>query len=103
MMLQINCSFTTVTVNNASVKRTYGGKRFRTSQCLALALFTEPDKGGYSNMISYLNSSTMEWTTASPQLAIIVHCEIPRDDLFSDDFGFKINILASNPAHIFVL
>jgi hypothetical protein len=30
-------------------------------------------------------------------------CEIPRDDLFSDDFGFKINTLATNLAHIFIL
>jgi hypothetical protein len=27
-------------------------------------------------------------------------CEIPRDDLFSDDFGFKINALVTNFAHI---
>jgi hypothetical protein len=30
-------------------------------------------------------------------------CEIPRDDLFSDDFGFKINKLVCNLAHIFIL
>jgi hypothetical protein len=31
-------------------------------------------------------------------------CEIrPRDDLFSDDFGFKMNTLASNFAHILIL
>jgi hypothetical protein len=30
-------------------------------------------------------------------------CEIPRDDLFSDDFGFKINTLVNNLAHIFIL
>jgi hypothetical protein len=30
-------------------------------------------------------------------------CEIPRDDLFSDDFGFKINRLVCNHAHIFIL
>jgi hypothetical protein len=34
--------------------------------------------------------STAPWTT----------CEIPRDGLFSDDFGFKIN---TNLAHIFIL
>jgi hypothetical protein len=30
-------------------------------------------------------------------------CEIPRDDLFSDDFGNKINTLVSNLAHIVIL
>jgi hypothetical protein len=29
--------------------------------------------------------------------------EMPRDDLFSDNFGFKINTLVSNLAHIFIL
>jgi hypothetical protein len=24
-------------------------------------------------------------------MVILTFCEIPRDDLFSDDFGFKIN------------
>jgi hypothetical protein len=32
-----------------------------------------------------------------------IPCEIPRDDLFSDDFGFKINTLVSNLAHIFII
>jgi hypothetical protein len=31
-----------------------------------------------------------QWTT----------CEIPRDDLFSEDFDFKINTLVTNLAHI---
>jgi hypothetical protein len=34
-------------------------------------------------------AKTMQWTT----------CKLPRDDLFSDDFGFKINTLVTKPTN----
>jgi hypothetical protein len=36
-------------------------------------------------------------------VGVLTSCEIPRDDLFWDDFGFEINTLVSNLAHLFIL